>query len=125
MTVAVCDVATAAASVRFTVCPSKNGLRASSAARPSFQLAPSSVARLWRGDDGDGRRRAAVAPITAYLQPFEVVGRGGGGAGRGDRLCGGSLFVEEKRATPSQLLRPHHPAKMANEKGASRKSSTT
>ena len=38
----------------------------------------------WRGDDGDGRRNA-VAPITAYLQPFEVVGRGGGGAGRGDR----------------------------------------
>ena len=69
---------------------------------------------------GDGGRRA-VAPITAYLQPFEVVGRGGG-AGRGG---GGSLFVEEKRATPSQLLRPHHPAKMANEKGSSRKSSTT
>ena len=39
----------------------------------------------WRGDDGDGRRRAEVAPITAYLQPFEVVGRGGGGAGKGDR----------------------------------------
>ena len=70
---------------------------------------------------GDGGRRA-VAPITAYLQPFEVVGRGGG-AGRGGG--GGSLFVEEKRATPSQLLRPHHPAKMANEKGSSGKSSTT
>ena len=25
------------------------------------------------------------------------------------------LFVEEKRATPSQLLRPHYPAKTANE----------